>query len=380
MNQKIKMSLLVVLLTIQLNGNEAVAQPPVTTTTEDSNTSVKSQREKQQNVSQAQIWQGTLLAQKAFRSATRKIEPCLVTIESFGGVSAVHGRIGGIRKQGEGNTTGVIISSDGWVVTSLFNFIQQPPVITVVTRDNQRHVARLKGKDFTRKICLLKIEGVTDLPVPEMFAPKDLKVGQWVVSVGVGYGDANPAISTGIISATSRAGGKAIQTDANISPANYGGPLVDLDGRMVGLCVPLNPASQDLGAGVEWYDSGIGFAIPLHDLEDLIERLKKGEEIKPGYLGVQSKNNPKGNGVRIENVMKGTAAREAKLEKGDVIVAIDKHLVQDLSSLQTTLRRYEEGAEVEITYRRKEEEHKVKVKLGARPNATPKSDIPFPVR
>ena len=329
---------------------------------------------------QEKIWQGTMLAQKAFRSAAKKIEPSLVTIESFGGVSAVAGRIGGIRQQGEGNTTGVIISSDGYVVTSLFNFIQQPPVITVVTRDGKRRVARLQGKDMTRKICLLKIDDASDLPVPEMLDTADIKVGQWVVTVGVGYGDANPAISSGIISATSRAGGKAIQTDANISPANYGGPLVDLDGRMLGICVPLNPASQDLAGGVEWYDSGIGFAIALHGKEKLIERLKNGETIEPAFLGVQTKNNDKGTGVQIENVVDNSAAKKAGLEKGDVITAIADELVADVMSLRTILRRYEAGAEVEITYRRKEEESKIKITLGDKPQAKPKNDIPFPIR
>ena len=329
---------------------------------------------------QQKIWRGTMLAQKAFRAAAKNIEPSLVTIESFGGVSAVAGKIGGIRKQGEGNTTGVIISPDGYVVTSLFNFIQQPPVITVVTRDGKRRVARLKGKDMTRKICLLKIDDVTDLPVPEMVGTEDMQVGQWVVTVGVGYGDANPAISSGIVSAISRAGGKAIQTDANISPANYGGPLVDLEGRMLGICVPLNPASQNLAAGVEWYDSGIGFAIPLHGKEKLIERLKNGETIEPAFLGVQTKNNDKGTGVRIENVVDGTAAKESELKKGDIITAIDDELITDVMSLQTTLRRYEAGVEIEVTYRREETESKVKITLGDKPKAKPKNDIPFPIR
>jgi serine protease Do len=329
---------------------------------------------------QEKIWRGTMLAQKAFRSAAAKIEPCLVTIESFGGVSAVAGRIGGIRNQGEGNTTGVIISSDGYVITSLFNFIQQPPVITVVTRDGKRRVARLKGRDLTRKICILKIDDANDLPTPEMVDPLQMKVGQWAVSVGVGYGDANPAISSGIISATSRAGAKAIQTDANISPANYGGPLVDLEGRMLGLCVPLNPASQDLAAGVEWYDSGIGFAIPLYGQEKLIERLKNGETIEPAFLGVQTKNNPKGMGVQIENVINPSAAEKAELKKGDIITAIDEHLIEDVMALQATLRRYDAGSEITVTFRRKDEESQVSITLGDRPNAKADNEIPFPIR
>jgi serine protease Do len=92
-------------------------------------------------------------------------------------------------------------------------------------------------------------------------------VGQWVVAMGIGFGDAEPALTAGIISAASRISAKAIQTDANLSPANYGGPLVDLDGRIVGICVPLSPGGKQEGAGAEWYDSGIGFAVPIRNVQ-----------------------------------------------------------------------------------------------------------------
>ena len=176
----------------------------------------------------ADLFRAMTLTSRAFRAAADKIQPSLVTIESFGGVSAVQGRIGGIRGQGEGNTTGVMISPDGHVLTSTFNFIQQPPVITVITSDGKRRFAKLLGRDDTRKICLLKIDGVSNMQVPEMVDEADVVVGQWAVSVGVGYGDTSPALSMGIISAKNRIGGRAIQTDANISPANYGGPLLDI--------------------------------------------------------------------------------------------------------------------------------------------------------
>ena len=172
-------------------------------------------------VDQAKVFEAMSLTSRAFRNAVQQIRPSLVTIESFGGVSAIQGRIGGIRKQGEGNTTGVLISDEGHIITSSFNFIQSPPVITVITGDGERRVAKILGKDETRKICLLKIERFDGIVVPEFVNEETIKVGQWAVSVGVGYGDTNSAISTGIISAKNRIGGRAIQTDANISPANY---------------------------------------------------------------------------------------------------------------------------------------------------------------
>ena len=293
--------------------------------------------------------QAMALTAKAFQAAAEKIAPSLVTIESFGGVSTRAGRIGGIRKQGLGNTTGVIISADGYVVTSTFNFATEPPVITLITQDGTRHYAEMIGRDDTRKICLLKIDGAGNLPVPESTDLAALPVGAWAISVGVGYGDSNPAISMGIISAKDRVGGRAIQTDANISPANYGGPLVDIKGRLIGICVPLNPQSQAIGAGVEWYDSGIGFAIPVAADDSLIERLKVlGTHIYPAYLGVKLIANPEGKGLWVEQVMKGSPAEAAGIEREDVLLGIDDHEVTNVLQLRKVLGRFESGESVTL--------------------------------
>lgn len=335
-------------------------------------------------MTQAEIFQAMNLTSKAFRKAADKIRPAMVTIESYGGVGAVQGRIGGIRKQGEGNTTGIVISPDGFVITSTFNFIQQPPVISVIPSDGKRRFAKLIGRDDTRKICLLKIEDVDDLPVPEMVDVDDIVVGQWAVSLGVGYGDVSPALSMGIISAKNRIGGRAIQTDANISPANYGGPLIDIEGRLLGICVPMNPQSQAIGAGVEWYDSGIGFAIPLADADALIERLKKGGEILPAFLGIQAMPNPGGKGLWIERVVQETAADEAGLLRGDVILGVNGEKVGDMLRLRQLLNQFEAGQEVELTIMKdeSEEETTITLELGVapKPEGEPKQLEPPKIR
>ncbi len=319
--------------------------------------------------SDEKIMQGMRLTPKAFRIAAQRVQPALVTIESFGGTSTVVGKIGGIRQQGEGNTTGVMISPDGYVITSAFNFIEQPPVITVITSDGVRRVANLLGRDDTRRICLLKIEDVADMPVPELVSPDEIRVGHWAVSVGVGYGDSNPAISMGIISAKDRIGGRAIQTDANISPANYGGPLLDIEGRVIGICVPMSADSQNLASGVEWYDSGIGFCIPLVGLESLIQRLKDGRHIKRAFLGIQSEDiiEEDKQGTRISEVVPGTAAAEAELKKGDVILKIDEHPTPNVAELRSVLAKYYAGDDVELTYLRDDAEETMTVTLGSPP-------------
>ncbi len=311
---------------------------------------------------------GLQLTPRAFRQAAQKIDPCLITIESFGGSSTSSGEIGGIRMRGEGNTTGVMISPDGLAITSSFNFIDQPGAITVLTRDGVRRVAHVLGRDDTRRICLLRIEGVSNMPVPEMLPLSEVQVGQWAISLGVGYGDSRPAISMGIISAKDRFGGRAIQTDANISPANYGGPLVDIAGRMIGVCVPMSPDSQDLGSGVEWYDSGIGFAIPLAGASDLIRRMSTGQHIRRAFLGIQSENVDDTGGTRVTRIVPGSAAARAELQVDDVLLRLNDDPLPNVAELRTVLTRYYAGDIVTVTYRRGDDERTVELELGVPPD------------
>jgi serine protease Do len=322
------------------------------------------------------LTRGTLLAPKAFRAAAAKVQPSLVRIEGFGGLAAgVAG--GGYQAPGEGPTTGLILSSDGHIVTSTFNFIRKPPVITVVLPSGERRIARLLGRDETRRIYLLKVDGVSDLPVPE-FAPRgDLKVGQWVVAIGIGFGGTQPALSSGIISATSRISGKAVQTDANTSPANYGGPLVDLDGRVIGICAPLSPGAKSDAAGSEWYDSGIGFAVSLDGLDKVVERLKAGETLKAGFLGIQVE--PAGkpaegqfeSGVVIKEVVPDSPAAKAGLQAGDKLISIGGVEIADPAHLLTLVGRYHSGDKVELVLKRGEESKTLEATLADVPPPMP---------
>ncbi len=320
---------------------------------------------------------GTLLAPKAFRAAAAKVEPSLVRIEGFGGIAA--GALGGgYQAPGEGPTTGLMISSDGYIVTSTFNFLRKPPIITVVTPDGRRHVAKLLGRDETRKICILKVDGLGGWTVPEFADRDELKVGQWVVATGIGFGASQPALSAGIISATSRISDRAVQTDANLSPANYGGPLVDLDGRVVGICVPLSPQASSDAAGAEWYDSGIGFAVPLAGLEAVMAAMKEGKILQPGFLGVQAE--PKGDpptGAFIKEVVPDSPAAQAGLLPDDRIVSIGGIEIQDAKHLPSVIRRFLAGDKVAVEFERGGEQKTALVELAIRP-PTPPRPVPMP--
>jgi serine protease Do len=310
------------------------------------------------------------------RAALQRIRPSLVTIESFAGITAMEGVIGGIRKQGEGNTTGVVVGSDGWVVTSLFNFARNPRIITVVLADGTRRVAKIVGRDLSRNLCLLRVEEVSDLPVPTWVPQESIRVGQYAISLGVGYGDTRPAVSLGIISAMNRIGGRAIQTDANISPANYGGPLVDLEGRVLGICVPLAPGGLSSAAGVEWYDSGIGFAVSLDQMEWWLERLKNGENIYPGIIGVTVKDNPDGPGVQIVQVIPNSGADNAGLLAKDVLLELDGKPISAQADLQNPVKRMVAGETLEVLRLRDGLTEKVQITLTPHPDTQPKSRIP----
>lgn len=345
---------------------------------------------RQTPVETAVIERGYALAPSAFGKAVRRVKPSLVTIETFGGLTgraalrsnnrdrrSRRNAIGGFARPGEGPTTGLIISPDGHIITSTFNFIRKQQIITVVLSDGSQHVAELLGRDEVRKLCVLKIDNVNDLPVANYAPVEQLQPGQWAISVGVGYGGDEPAVSVGIISALNRISGRAVQTDANISPANYGGPLLDIAGQVIGICVPLSPRRKETAAGVEWYDSGIGFAVPLADAEKLIEAMKAGKTVQRGLLGIRlAAEVPDGGGVMVDGVAIDSGASAAGLLVGDVITAVDGQAVADVNALRLALGRRVAGDSVELAVRRAGQKLKLDVTLGPGPLKFPDESQP----
>src|SRR5262249_23610783 len=153
----------------------------------------------------------------------------------------------------------------------------------------------------------------------------EIQVGQWALALGRTWSnpDSPPSVSVGIISALERIWGKAVQTDAKVSPVNYGGPLVDIQGRVQGVLVPASPRGQDETAGIEWYDSGIGFAIPLEDINAVLPRLKQGQDLHRGLLGVTLQSQDiYGASPVVGSVAPDSAAARAGIAAGDTILEI----------------------------------------------------------
>src|SRR5262245_18246627 len=192
------------------------------------------------------------LREKAIKEAIRKVAPCVVQIDTSGGTDIITtGPRGPQIRKGDGSTTGLIVAPDGYVISSAFNFSNKPQDIRVRVPGKSRYVAKIVATDHTRMLTLLQLLQVDPkdlpLPVPEAAPKKEIVVGQTGVALGRTLDpntDNPPSMSVGIISAVGRIWGKALQTDAKVSPVNYGGPLVDLQGRVQGVLVPASPRSE----------------------------------------------------------------------------------------------------------------------------------------
>lgn len=278
--------------------------------------------------------------ESAIKAAVERVAPTIVRIETSGGAEVIGSGRQGVRK-GVGPTTGLIVSADGYIMTSSFNFANKPSSIYVsIPGRPDKLVAKTIATDTTRMLTLLKVDA-KDLPVPTAAKKAEIKIGQWSVALGRALGvdeNALPSVSVGIVSALGRMYGKALQTDAKVSPINYGGPVIAVDGTVQGILVPASPRGDTEVAGVEWYDSGIGFAVPLEDIFAVLPRMKKPEDLQRGLLGITGKTDD----LYLEVVTVGTvapdsAAAKAGIQPDDVISAIDGKPIQNYSQLQHIL-------------------------------------------
>jgi serine protease Do len=291
------------------------------------------------------------LEQKAIRDAVARVEPSVVQIETIGGLEKV-----GEVLLGTGPTTGLVVSSDGYVVSSAFNFAQKPATILVRLSNGSRWPAKLVATDNSRMIVLLKVQTeeklVPAVPVPE----KEIAVGQYAIAVGRVFDGGRVNVSEGIISADRRILGRALQTDAKVSPSNYGGPLVDIQGRVHGVLVPLSSQGSDKLAGVEWYDSGIGFAIPLEHVLKVLPRLKGGKDLHPGVMGVNVRpGNPFADPAVIAAVRPNSPAYKAGFKPGDKIIEVNGQEVIREIQVRELLGPFYAGDKVKVVVLRDKE-------------------------
>lgn len=297
--------------------------------------------------------------ERAMKAAVVRVAPSVVRIETVGGLE----RVGQILI-GTGPTTGLVVAEDGYIVSSAFNFVQKPASILITLEDGSRHAARLVATDHSRMLVLLKIETPNKLSVPEAAPLAEMRVGQWSLAVGRTFEASQPNVSVGIVSAVVRIWGKAVQTDAKISPNNYGGPLVDIAGRVLGVLVPMAPEGSGEVAGVEWYDSGIGFAIPLEDVLRVLPKLREGHDLYQGILGISIKGGDVYGQPAIFAAVRATSpAYKAGFRAGDKVVEAGGRAVTRPAELKQQLGRLYAGDKIKLVATRGSERLEREVEL-----------------
>ena len=317
--------------------------------------------------------------QDVFRTVARKLRPCLVRIHTVGGSqpqgvrprpgerddgtpppSPFRDSAGSSFVVADGTTTGLTYSPDGYIITSSFNFVREPMLISVTLADGRRLAADLIARDQVRKIALLKVDAA-DLPVPQWVDVDDLRVGQWAIALGQGFAGPDPFVTVGIVSALKRMFGNAIQTDAKLSPANYGGPLCDMSGRVIGICVPMAQRPGEL-AGIEMYDSGVGFAVPRRRVDEIVSTLVTGRSFYRGWLGISTSRQAL-DGVGIVNVAIPSPMHAAGVWPGDVIVGAQGREIHSFSHLMKALYMIPAGEQVVLQLVRDDAEYSAVVTL-----------------
>jgi Do/DeqQ family serine protease len=272
--------------------------------------------------------------------------------------------------------SGVIISSDGYIVTNN-HVISQGNQILITLSDRREFEAKKIGTDPSTDLALLKIEA-TKLPYLPFGNSDSLRVGEWVLAVGNPF-NLESTVTAGIVSAKGRninilddqySIESFIQTDAMVNPGNSGGALVDVQGRLIGI----NTAIMTRSGHFEGYS----FAIPSNLALKVIQDIQDFGEVQRGILGVNieqvdSKLARKlglGSvaGVHIGDLREGGGAEEGGLKKGDVIIGVNGVSINTVPELQEQVGRFHPGEALEIEYIRKGKKAKTKVKLKSKEN------------
>jgi len=294
------------------------------------------------------------LEERAFQAAAARVAGAVVRIEPAAASTAAVGAAAEAAPAA-GASTGTVVAP-GAVITTEFAVPRDVTQAIVVLPGGGRRAAPVVGRDASRGLVLLGLdaEAAAGLVVPEPAPRADLAVGQWTLALGRTWDASTPSVAVGMLSATSRAWGRAVQTDASISPANYGGPLVDVRGRVIGILAPVPADTAGMTSGTELYDSGIGFAVPLEDVLRVLPALREGRTLVPGILGVgYASRDPFTAPATVATCRTGSPAARAGLRTGDTIVAADGRPVSRIAEVRNVLAPKYAGDTVELVVERR---------------------------
>ncbi|NTU99301.1 PDZ domain-containing protein [Candidatus Falkowbacteria bacterium] len=280
-----------------------------------------------------------------------------------------------------GGGSGFIVSSDGYVVTNKHVVADTEAEYTVLMNNEKKYQAKVLARDQVNDLAVLKIDA-KDLPTLNFGDSSKLKVGQSVIAIGNALAEFRNTVSTGVISGLSRsivAGGGisgneqlsgVIQTDASINPGNSGGPLLDLSGQVIGINTAVAQGAQ-----------GIGFAIPINEVKNAIESVKKVGKIVRPWLGIRyqpitkdyadKSKLPVDYGALILRgqqatdlaVIPGSPADKAGLQENDIILELNGQKIDGSNQLSSLITKLKVGDEVTLKVMHRGQTKDVKVKL-----------------
>ncbi|HEV8630975.1 MAG TPA: trypsin-like peptidase domain-containing protein [Thermoanaerobaculia bacterium] len=275
----------------------------------------------------------------------------------------------------EAGGSGFVITADGLIATN-YHVIEGASELMVTVGDDPRELpAKVRGTDPATDLALIQIATEHRLPHLKLGDSARVRVGDWIMVIG------NPlrlgrTVTVGVVSAVGRSGlgitdvsfENFLQTDAAINFGNSGGPMVNLDGEVVGIATAIN-----------WGAENVGFAVPASTLAKVMPQLEKQGKVRRGYLGVNIENLdfraqqafglPPGQGALVIQVNEDTPGASAGLQHGDVILSVDGHKVGTTRDLIDYVSDHPPGAQVQLEVLRDGKRESRTVTLGERPVA-----------
>jgi len=277
----------------------------------------------------------------------------------------------GQQRRGGGSGSGVIISSDGYIVSNN-HVVSAGDEIEVVLDNNQSYYAQVIGTDPSTDIALIKIEE-KGLPFLNFANSDQVKVGEWVLAVGNPFNLAS-TVTAGIVSAKARninilkdkaAIESFIQTDAAVNPGNSGGALVNLNGELIGINTAIATPTGTF--------AGYSFAVPANLVKKVVTDLRSHGVVQRAYIGVNiadlnaDLSKELGldmvQGVYVDGTLAGSGAEEAGLQKGDVIVEVNNKAVITAPELQEAVANFRPGDQVDVSFIRNNKKRNTRVTL-----------------
>ncbi len=290
--------------------------------------------------------------------------------------------------------SGFIINKEGYILTNYHVIENATEIIVTLSEEKKEYRAEPIGKDKKLDLALVKIDAKDDLPVAVLGDSDELQIGEWVIAIGNPFG-LGGTVTAGIVSQKGRVIGAGpydnfIQTDASINPGNSGGPLFNVRGEVVGINTAIIAGGQ-----------GIGFAIPINMVKDVLIQLKEKGRVVRGWIGVTiqqitpdialAMGLKEPGGALVSSVLPGDPADKAGIKPGDIIVEFDGKPIEEMNDLPRIVAATPPGKKVKLKVIRggktltlaltvKEKREEETAKVDTRDRKTPAGKLGIAVR